>query len=225
MPTRDAPNGTGPFLGRVGALVLHTVLVYFCALLISPWLVSRWFAWIAPLLQISVGVPPGDWYLQHFELATIFPVFIAGYFNALRIATASFRIALAWMDEPPDLSQSVPVAMWAWTIPTFILCYTMLTHRASNSSVLDDRSFYEAVMPTIRYFFVIQQQGPILVGNSISGDPVRVVAQLFVTAPFYAGIAYSLGALSSKYKLLTKLRHEVFRVAEDSEPKTSESDK
>jgi hypothetical protein len=63
------------------------------------------------------------------------------------------------------------------------------------------------------------------VGNSICGDPVRVVAQLFVTAPFYAGIAYSLGALSSKYKLLTKLRHEVFRVAEDSEPKTSESDK
>jgi hypothetical protein len=224
MPTRDALTDGGSFLGRVGALVLHTLFVYFCALRISPLLISRWFAWIAPVLQISISVPSGDWYLQHLELATIFPAFIAGCFNVLRVVVASFRIALAWMDEPPDLGQYVSVAMWAWTIPTLILCYKMLTHRASNSSVLDDRSIYEAVMPTIRYFFVIEQEGPRLVGNSISGDPARVLAQMLVTAPFYAGIAYSLGALSSKYSLFAELRHEVFRVSEDSEPKTSESD-
>jgi hypothetical protein len=41
--------------------------------------------------------------------------------------------------------------------------------------------------------------------NPLASDPVRVLAQMTITAPFYAGIAYSLGALASKHQLLTKL--------------------
>jgi len=41
--------------------------------------------------------------------------------------------------------------------------------------------------------------------NPLASDPVRVLAQISITAPFYAGVAYSLGALVSKHQLLIKL--------------------
>lgn len=37
--------------------------------------------------------------------------------------------------------------------------------------------------------------------DPLASDPVRVFAQMFVTAPFYAGVAYSFGAMVEKYRL------------------------
>jgi hypothetical protein len=45
-----------------------------------------------------------------------------------------------------------------------------------------------------------------IVHGNLSADPARVSAQLFVTAPFYAGVSYSVGALASKYRVIQKLR-------------------
>jgi hypothetical protein len=36
-------------------------------------------------------------------------------------------------------------------------------------------------------------------------DPIRVVAPMTVTAPFYAGVAYGLDALTSRLELPSKL--------------------
>jgi hypothetical protein len=59
-------------------------------------------------------------------------------------------------------------------------------------------------MTAIKYFFDIEKVMPTW-ANPLAGDPVRVAAQMFVTAPFYAGVAYSLGAVLSKRELVNKL--------------------
>jgi hypothetical protein len=39
----------------------------------------------------------------------------------------------------------------------------------------------------------------------LSGDPVRVAEQIDVTVPFYSGMAYSLGALLTKHKVIDRI--------------------
>ncbi len=74
----------------------------------------------------------------------------------------------------------------------------MLQYHAP-SSVL-----YGSSMTAMRYFFDIQKVMPTF-SNPLASDPERVWAQMSVTAPFYAGVAYSLGVLASKHSLMTKL--------------------
>jgi hypothetical protein len=184
------------FFADAGRLAVHTLLVYVCALHLSGWLVSRWFILIAPLLQISSNARPEDWYLQHLELVTLVPALVVGYFNV-------FRFAPAMLGGPKDGIFSSSTARWAFVVPTGILCYELLTYRTPKS-ILYDRSLYDRFMQAVRYFFSILPEAP-KIWNLSASDPVRVLAQMTVTAPFYAGIAYSAGALASKYDLLTKL--------------------
>ena len=192
----DDQNKRRSFFADAGRLAVHTLLVYVCALHLSGWLVSRWFVLIAPVLQISSSVRPEDWYLQHLELVTVVPALVVGYFNV-------FRFAPTWLGRPREGNLSSSVAPWACIVPTAILCYELITYRTPES-VLYYRSIYERCMQAVRYFFVILPEAPKM-WNLSASDPVRVFAQMTVTAPFYAGIAYSLGALASKYDLLTKL--------------------
>ena len=178
-------------LGYVAAFILHTYVAYTCAVHFSPWLVFHWFGWIAPVLQISVRIPATDWYLQHLEVVTILPALIVGYINVARFFPATVR---SYLHE----GQSGSIVTWAWSAPTVVLVYRMLMYHPP-SSVLFGPS-----VTTIGYFFDIQKVMPTF-ANPLASDPVRVLAQMTITAPFYAGIAYSLGALASKHQLLTKL--------------------
>ena len=157
-------------------LGLHTIAVYSCAVELSPWLVGRWSAWVAPSLGISTLTPAGDLYLQHLELATILPALIAGYLAARR---------------------PISVAVWAWCAPAAVLAYKMLQYHGPSSVLIPTSS------SAFKYFFGIQPVMPTML-NLTATDPVRVLAQMTITAPFYAGVAYSLGALASKRNLLTK---------------------
>jgi hypothetical protein len=172
-------GGVSPetLVGRLGALGLHTLAVYVCAVHLSPWLVGRWFAWGARILQISATTLPADWYLQHLELASIVPAVLLGYIAA---------------------RQSGSVATWAWGIPTLVLAYGMLRYHAP-SSVL-----FGSSMSAVRYYFDIEHTMPTMM-NPTASDPVRVLAQMTVTASFYSGVAYSLGAWSAKRQLIPKL--------------------
>lgn len=175
-PPRPRVSGnTKPPLIWGLAFCLHTAAVYVCALYFSPWLIGRWFAWFAPLLHASSKVPPGDWYLQHLELVSILPALTAGWLNRRRRDSA---------------------ATWAWAVPTLVLGYKMLQYRGSSSVLSAESAF--------AYFFNIQQSMPTLASPTVS-DPVRVLAQMTITAPFYAGVAYSLGALCSKLSLVQGL--------------------
>jgi hypothetical protein len=152
-------------------------------------------------LKISISMPGTDWYLQHFEVLTVIPGLVAGYINVARFALPTLR---NYLHEGRD-----SIAIWAWTIPTVVLLYRMLIYRAP--SVL-----FGSSMTAIKYFFDIQKVMPTF-ANPLASDPVRVWAQMSVTAPFYAGVAYSLGALSSQHALLSKL----FKFEQHEEPTAS----
>jgi hypothetical protein len=196
------PSSRKPFVGGIAAFALHTIIAYTCALHLSQWLVFHWFGWIAPILKISISMPATDWYLQHFEVLTVIPGLVAGYINVARFALPTLR---NYLHEGRD-----SIAIWAWTIPTVVLLYRMLIYRAP-SSVL-----FGSSMTATKYFFDIQKVMPTF-ANPLASDPVRVWAQMSVTAPFYAGVAYSLGALSSQHALLSKL----FKFEQHEEPTAS----
>jgi hypothetical protein len=178
-------------LGYVPAFMLHTYVAYTCAIHLSQWLVFHWFGWVTLIFHISPSVPPPDWYLQHFELMTILPALVIGYINVARFLPNAIRTFLHEGNHS--------IATWAWVLPTCVLLYRMLEYHAPSSVLYGGSS-----MPALKYFFVIQTVAPTL-QNPLVGDPIRVWAQFSVTAPFYAGVAYSLGALASKHQLLTKL--------------------
>jgi hypothetical protein len=182
------------FLGRAVLFGINALIVYTSAVHLSPWLVYHWFGWVAPTLQVSIGMPSTDWYLQHLEIVTIIPALLLGYVNATRFFPAALGGHIR--------GESDPAAPWAWVIPTIVLGYKMVLYDAP-SSVLYGSSM-SPMMSAIKYFFDIQKVMPTR-STFLVVDSVRVLAQMLVTAPFYAGVAYSLGAFASKYELLTKL--------------------
>lgn len=146
------------------ALCLHTVLVYGCALRLSPWMVFHWFRWTAFARQTVSNVSAGNWYLQHLEMVTIASALVVGYVNVFRFLPVTVRSLL--LNIRSDF-----VAIFAWAIPTLFLIYKMTTYD-SPSSVLDPNS-----MTAFRYFFYIQTIMP-TVQAPLASDPVRVLAQI-----------------------------------------------
>jgi hypothetical protein len=196
------PVAKKSLLAYAVAVIVHTLVAYACALRLSQWLVFHWFGWIAPLLHTTIRIPATDWYLQHFELVTVIPALVIGYLNVVRFLPAVVR---EYLHE----SRTGSAAFWTWTIPTLMLLHRMLQYHAP-SSVL-----YGSSMTAIRYFFDIQKVMPTF-SNPLASDPERVWAQMSVTAPFYAGVAYSLGVVASKHSLATKLF--VFEKKDESTP-------
>lgn len=170
-----------PGAGAIGSFALHTTAVPMCGIFLGPWLFSRWFVWILPLFRISPAMPRADYWLQHLELVSIIPALVFGaliarYFEKL--------------------------ASWAWIVPTIILSYRLLTFTDVNASVLASTDSWSR----FSYYFVIQQHMPTFSRSfGLSGDPIRVAQQLDVTAPFYSGIAYSVGALLTKHKAIDRI--------------------
>lgn len=171
---------------------LHTLVAYACALRLSQWLVFHWFIWIAPRTGVASSTPATDWYLQHFEVVTIFPALVIGYVNLTRflprfVRNYAYAGRLLW------------VGMWVWTIPTTMLLYKILTYHGQASVLFD-----VTLSSRIRYFFDIQKVMPTL-ANPLASDPVRVWAQVSVVGPFYAGLAYSMGSWMAKHQISAKL--------------------
>jgi hypothetical protein len=188
------------WVGSLVAFGIHTLFVYACAVHLSPWLVYHWFGWVAPILRISISIPATDWYLQHLESVTIIPAALVGCINA-SFVPFTIRNLIRKGQDGPCLQQQTrgdSMAMWAWVIPSLFLGYKMLLYHVP-SSVL-----YPNSMSATNYFFDIQKVMPTR-ENLFTIDPVRVLTQMTVTAPFYSGVAYGLGAWASKYQLLAKL--------------------
>jgi hypothetical protein len=202
---RPSPSRTkGPSPSRflwVGLFLLDTFLVYQCAWRVPPMLVRIWFAWFAPIFGTPSNVTPLDWHLRHLALMTIIISLIAGYIDLGRFLPAIVGKQIAER-------RSSSAGAWMWIIPTAVLLYGMLQFRAS-SSVLGPS------MSAFGYFFDRQQVMP-AVRTSVASYLAHVRTQIQVTAPFYAGIAYSFGALAWKYRLLSTL----FGFEKHAEPAT-----
>ena len=162
----------------IGPFALHSTAAAVCGVHFGPWLLSRWFVWILPLAGMPTGALTADYYLQHFEVASIVPALVVGY-------------VLSW-----HLPRLAPCA---WILPAVVLVYKILTFNEPYASILAPHS-----STRFSYFFVIERSMPTF--RDLRGaDPIRVAAQLFVVAPFYAGLAYSIGALAARHNLLKKL--------------------
>lgn len=166
--------------GAIGSFALHTTAAAICGIHFAPWLLSRWYAWILPLLGMSSHTPTGHDWLQHFELVSIVPALLVGYLVSKRFGR---------------------LATCAWILPTIILAYELLRFTEPHVSVL------AAVHPSTRfqYFFAIQRTAPTFTPGFGGVDPVRVALQMSVVAPFYAGLAYSAGAIAAKRDLLKRI--------------------
>jgi hypothetical protein len=116
-----------------------------------------------------------DYYLQHLELVSIVPALALGYVVSLYF---------------PKL------AIWAWVLPTVILVYKLLTFTDPSSSVL-----FSNPWSRFSYFFVIERAMPVFEPGFGGVDPIRVAQQMSVVAPFYSGLAYSIGALAARLNL------------------------
>lgn len=158
-------------------VLANTIVAYLCAIYLSPWLVGRWFRWILPQLGQTPLENAPDWYLQHLILITVIPAFIVGYFVTR--------------------SRFAPGVGWAWFIPTLVLTCKIITFH--ESSVLAPGSW-------VSYYFGAQSRMPTQ-ANFLQVDTNRVLAQMVVTAPALAGIAYSFGsaALFLSTRILCRL--------------------
>jgi len=178
-----------------GFFALHTTAAAICGIHFGPWLLSRYYIWILPLSGMSSRTPTGNDYLQHFELASIVPAFVIGYLLSRRFG----RLARS-----------------AWILPTVILAYELLRFVEPPVSVL-------ALHPSTRfqYFFVIQRTMPTFTEGFGDVDPVRVALQMSAVAPFYSGLAYTVGAVAATHNLLERIFGHS-RVQSELEMKTEE---
>jgi hypothetical protein len=167
-----------PGASQVGLFALHTTTAALCGIHFGPWLLSRWLAWIVPLTGMAYHAPTGNEWLQNFESVSIVPALFVGY-----VLSRNFR----------------GMATCAWILPAAILAYKLLTFSEPCASVLAPHS-----STRLSYFFVIQRSMPTLSFGFGGVDPVRVAEQINVIAPFYAGVAYSIGAFAARCNLLEK---------------------
>lgn len=178
-------------LAWLGLFFVNTFVVYMCALHISGMLVGSWFAWFAPIFGTPIPARPAEWYLLHLEVMTIIPALVAGYADLGR-----FLPTLVGKRISDRRSSSA--GSFAWTIPTASLLYKMMQFHAPSSVLLGSS------MSAFKYFFDIQQVMPSF-ADLLAGNPRRVLAQMTITAPFYAGVAYSLGSLAWRHRVLSRL--------------------
>ncbi len=176
-----------PGAATAGAFSIHTTAAVICGVHLGPWLLSRWFVWILPLLGMSSSTPSADRWLEHFEIVSIVPALVVGYVVCRYLRTQ---------------------ATSAWIVPTVILCYRLLTFTNPHSSV-----FASDPWSGFSYYFVIERLMPTLY-NFRGSDPIRVALQMSVVAPFYSGVAYSLGALTKKHRVLERLVRSFLSVPE-----------
>jgi hypothetical protein len=175
-----------PGASLVGLFAFHTTIAAICPMHVGHWLVGCWFAWILPLTgrTSSAGfMDYSDYYLQHLELLSILPAMAVGY------------ICCRYLPK---------VATWAWILPTLILSYKLLTFTDPQASV-----FSSSPLSRFSYYFVILRLTPTFT-DLRGSDPIRLVQQMTVVAPFYSSVAYSIGALLEDHKMLERIIRRTF---------------
>jgi hypothetical protein len=174
-------SGLGwPADAAIGPFALHTAAAAICGVHLGPWLLSRWYVWMLPLTGRTIHIPTGNDHLQNFEVVSVVPALVLGYLLARRFGR---------------------FAGYAWVLPTVVLAYKLLTFTEPFASVLAASSS----MTRFEYFFVIQRRIPTFTPGFGGVDPIRVALQMTVVAPFYSGLAYSVGALADKRNFLDRV--------------------
>ncbi len=166
-PSRDSAGW------QVLWFLLHVAAVYAITIFCTSWLAGWTRGTLLPLLQQPSSLNSFEFLFSHIFAFSFLPAFVVGLVNA------RFKHR---------------VAQLVWLVPTLVLAYKFLTF--SVPSVLQNQ-FHLAVhqyfgggfqIPEFRSwqeFWTIVRKNP---------DMLRGREQLDFTAPFYAGIGYSVAA-------------------------------
>jgi hypothetical protein len=178
-PKTDAIDRTKITLGWQGLwFFYHLAAVYIIVHFCTPWLAGFTRGRILPSLQIAfTSSSQFEFYFTHLLAFSAIPGFLAGLLNG-RLKHQS--------------------ALFVWIVPGAILAYKLLTFSA-GASVLQT----ESPSAWHQYFgggFLIPEYRDWQDFWSIASsnpDMMRGMAQSTFTAPFYAAVAYTVGALIS----------------------------
>jgi hypothetical protein len=164
---------------------VHLAAVYVIAQFVAPWLAGWTHRTLPPVFRITSG--SFQFFYSHLLAFSFIPAFASGLVNA------RFRQR---------------AAEFVWIVPTMILAYKFVTFPAP--SVLQSQ-FPAAFHQYFGGGFVIPDASNFhdLFAISANYDMMRGIAQQQFTAPFYAGIAYSLAAWLTRRTELRQWAAEV----------------
>jgi len=153
--------------------LVHLAAVYAIVKFCTPWLAGWTRGTLLPLLQHPTSSGSFEFFFSHIFAFSFIPAFLAGLLNA------RFKHL---------------VAQFVWVVPTVILAYKFATFPAQ--SVLQSQ-FSAAFHQFFGGDFLIQEFKDWHNFWSIVGsnpDMMRGMTQMDYTAPFYAGVGYSIAA-------------------------------
>ncbi len=175
---------------------LHLATVYVLVHFATPWLAGWTYGKLLPFFQIHTSSSVWEFQFSHVFMFSFIPALIAGTVNARFKHKA---------------------ALLVWIVPTAVLVYKLATFSSPHSVLYSSPS-----SPVWHYYF----GGDFLIPQFHSWrefwdaagsnpDMARGMAQLTFTAPFYAGLAYSLAAWISMWlDLTTKVATRVEKLEE-----------
>lgn len=187
VATEDKPAGRSGSGWQALWFLLHLAAVYALVKFCTPWL-SGWTAGkVLPLLQHPTSSGPFQFLFSHLFEFSFFPAFLLGLINSrLKHKAAQF----------------------VWLVPTVILAYKFGTFPAPSV-------FGSQLSGAFHQYFA---GGFLLPGSWAlsdmrdfgSPDMLRGLAQIEFTAPFYAGVGYSIASwLGCRTDLSRKIAEKV----------------
>jgi hypothetical protein len=173
VPAKDKPAGYTAGVWQILWFLLHLAAVYAIVKFFTPGLAGWTRGTVLPLLQSPTSSSRFEFLYSHVFVLSVAPAFFAGLMNARFKHKA---------------------AQFVWLVPTAILAYKFATFPAPS---VFKSQFAAAFHQYFGAGFVIgefrdwREFWNIVESNS---DMMRGMAQMQYTAPFYAGVAYSVAA-------------------------------
>jgi hypothetical protein len=174
---QSKPTGSASVPRQIIRFLLHLAAVYVIAKFSTPWLAGWTRDTLLPLLQNPTSSSKFEFFFSHIFAFSFGPALLVGLSNA------RFKHK---------------VAEFVWLVPAVILAYKFFTY-STGTSVLQGES-RTALSAFHQYFgggFRISEYrnwDEFWTMVASNPDMPRGMAQLTFTAPFYAGIGYSVGA-------------------------------
>jgi len=167
---RSAPHRTGGW--QVLWFFVHLAVVYAIVKFAAPWLAGWTRGRLLPLLQYPPSSSRLEFFYSHLLAFSLIPAFVSG------LANARFKHK---------------AAEYVWLFPGLILAYKVMTFPTSSVLQGGFPAFHEYfgggfMIPEFRDYRDIW--------SIVSSNPDvrRGMTQMLYTAPFYAGVGYSVAA-------------------------------
>jgi hypothetical protein len=196
VPSEPMPATGGSVIWQPVRFLLHLSAVYAIAKYGTPWLSAWTRGTLLPFLQHPTSSSGFEFLFSHILALSFIPALVAG------LANARFKHKVAW---------------FVWLVPAAILTYKFLTFPTPSVFQSQFAAAWHQYFGggfSIADFRGSAREFLMFVGSNPGIR--RGLEQLNVTAPFYAGLGYSLAAwVGQRASLADKLAEKV-KLWEDS---------